>query len=153
MAIVTSYVRPVCLTIPKSLCNEHRSPTLVVIAHAHTTIADSLRNEHRKSATWLRICHLAHNFLSILTWTKKTVLEECQERTRQGEEGILVGEWYVCRVHKNFLYKKGHICTTWFRICLMGYNFLSTYTWTKKIILEEGQERTRQGKDGSRSTR
>ena len=42
-----------------------------------------------KSAIWFRSCHLAHN-LSTLTWTKKTALEERQERTRQGEEGTLV---------------------------------------------------------------
>ena len=38
------------------------------------------------------------------------VLEEGRERTRQGEEGTLVGEcpgeWYVCHVHENFCTKK-----------------------------------------------
>ena len=41
---------------------------------------------------------------------------------RQGEEGTLAGKWYVRHVHENFLYEKGHICTTWLRICHVGYN-------------------------------
>ena len=67
--------------------------------------------------------HFYHNLFSYtLTWTKKIVLEEGRERTRQGEEGTLAGEcpgeWYV------LLYEEGRICA---RICHMGYNFLSTY--------------------------
>ena len=98
-------------------------------------------------------CHFDHN-LSTLTWTKKTILEEGRERTRQGKEGTLAGEcpgeWYMRHVH---LYEKGCICATWLRICHVGYNFVSTYTWTKKTVLEEGRERTRQGEYSNRNAR
>ena len=71
--------------------------------------------------------------LEFVTWVTTYLHRHGQrrpswKRTRQGEGGTLAGEcpsecpseWYMRHVHE-----KGHICTTWLRICHVGYN-LST---------------------------